>query len=68
MSEELKQNQENEKNAGCIGIGFSVLFPIVGIIMYFVQKKSVSNPSAYLFAALFGIVIGLLGRIAMRVA
>ena len=38
MSEELKQNQENEKNAGCIG--FSVLFPIVGIIMHKVHDYS----------------------------
>ena len=63
MDNELNQNQiENQNNAGCIGIGFSVLFPIIGIILYFVQKKSVTNPSAYLYAALIGFVIGLILR------
>lgn len=63
MDNEFNQNQiENQNNAGCIGIGFSVLMPIVGIILYFVQKKSVTNPSAYLYAALTGFIIGLILR------
>ena len=60
MAEEINTPQQEEKNAGCIGIGFSVLFPIVGIILYFVQKKSVNNPSAYLYGA--GFLIGLILR------
>ena len=64
MDNELNQNQiENKNNAGCIGIGFSVLFPLIGIIMYFVQKKSVANPSAYLYGAGAGVVVGLILRL-----
>lgn len=63
MEEEFN-NQEPQESAGCVGIGFSFFFPIVGIIMYFAQKKSVNNPSAYLYAALAGFVIGLLLRFA----
>jgi len=62
MAEEINTPQQEEKNAGCIGIGFSVLFPLVGIILYFVQKKSVNNPSAYLYGALTGFVVGLILR------
>lgn len=56
-------NQDPEEAAGCVGIGFSFFFPIVGIIMYFTQKKSVYNPSAYLYAALAGFGLGILLRI-----
>ena len=45
MAEELQTNPEAEKNAGCFGIGCSVLFPIVGVILYFAQKKSVRKIS-----------------------
>jgi hypothetical protein len=62
MAEELQTNPEAEKNAGCFGIGCSVLFPIVGIILYFAQKKSVNNPSAYLYGALVGFIIGAILR------
>ena len=63
MTEEINTQQPQENNAGCIGIGFSVLFPIVGIILYFVQKKSVNNPSAYLYGALAGFAIGVILKI-----
>lgn len=62
MAEEINNTPQEEKNAGCFGIGCSVLFPIVGIILYFVQKKSVNNPNAYLYGALAGFVIGLILR------
>ena len=49
MQNELNTNQsEKENEAGCLGIG---LFPLIGIILYFVQKNSVNNPSAYLYGA-----------------
>ena len=58
MQNELNTNQsEKENEAGCLGIGFSVIFPLVGIILYFVQKNSVNNPSAYLYGALVGFII-----------
>lgn len=62
MVNEINNTPQEEKNAGCFGIGCSVLFPIVGIILYFAQKKSVSNPNAYLYGALAGFVIGLILR------
>ena len=64
MADEINNTpQQDENNAGCIGIGFSVLFPIVGIILYFVQKNSVNNPSAYLYGALAGFGIGMILQI-----
>lgn len=57
---ELQKNQGTENNAGCFGIGCSVIFPIVGIIMYFAKKNSVYNPSAYLYGALAGFTIGII--------
>ena len=64
MAEEINNTpQQDEKNAGCFGIGCSVLFPIIGIILYFVQKESVNNPKAYLKGALAGFVIGLIIRV-----
>lgn len=38
MANEINTTQQEEKNAGCFGIGCSVLFPIVGIILDFAQK------------------------------
>lgn len=40
MTDEINNTpQQDEKNAGCFGIGCSVLFPIIGIILYCVQEK-----------------------------
>lgn len=38
-----------------VAIFFSFLFPIIGFILYFVQKNTVKNPDVYLAAALCGI-------------
>ena len=53
---------ENTESAGTLALIVSFLFPLFGIICYFVQKKSVENPSAYLYAALGGFVLGLIMR------
>lgn len=64
MSENLQTNQESGENkAGCLGIGFSVLFPIIGFILYFVKKESVTNPGAYSKGALVGLFIGFFLRL-----
>jgi len=55
-------NMDKEK-AGCLGIGFSVLFPLAGVIIYFFQKKEVSNPTAYLYGALVGFLLGIFLKI-----
>lgn len=39
------------------------LFPFIGVIMYFVNKYSVTNPSAYLKFALAGFICGTLGTL-----
>lgn len=58
-----QEDQDNGKDeAGCLGIGASVLFPIIGVIIYFVQRKEVKNPSAYLYGALGGFIAGLIIR------
>mgnify|MGYP003401088454 CR=1 FL=1 len=48
-----------EDKAGCLGLGFSFVFPMIGIVLYFYQKESVSNPSSYLIAALLGFICGM---------
>ena len=60
-SEDVNQVPEKEE-AGWLGIIASALFPLIGIIIYFVQRKEVKNPSAYLWGALAGFVIGLILR------
>lgn len=55
MSEE-----EKTEKAGVVALICSFLFPIVGVICYFVNKDKVVNAPNYLYAALGGFVIGLL--------
>lgn len=59
MSENLNTNSQKEENAGCLGIGFSFLIPLIGFILYFTQKDSVNNPNAYLYSALAGMGLSL---------
>lgn len=53
-----------ENRAGCFALGFSFLFPIIGVIIYFVQRKTVDNPNAYLIAAACGFGLGIILRMA----
>lgn len=57
-------SEEGTERAGVLALIFSFLFPLIGIICYFVQKKTVENPSAYLYAALGGFVVGIILRAA----
>ena len=59
MSEEITEK------AGVLALICSFLFPLVGIVCYFAQKKSVENPSAYLYAALGGFILGVILRMAV---
>ena len=56
--------EEKTEKAGVVALIFSFLFPLVGIICYFVNKKEVENASAYLWAALGGFVMGIILRLA----
>lgn len=58
MSEEVFGNPQKEK-AGCFGIGFSFLMPIIGVILYFMQKDKVENPVAYLYGAGAGFIVSI---------
>ena len=53
-------DEEVEEKAGCLGLGASFLFPIVGIICYFVKKDDVENPDSYLIAAAAGFALSIL--------
>lgn len=41
----------NKERAGYFAIIFSFLFPVIGVIIYFVNRKNVENANAYLYAA-----------------
>jgi membrane associated rhomboid family serine protease len=56
--------EEKTEKAGVVALIFSFLFPLIGIICYFVNKKEVENASAYLWAALGGFVMGIILRLA----
>jgi len=61
MRDEINNTPYQEKGkAGCLGIVVSLGFPLVGIILYFAQKDKVSNPKAYLYAAMATMIFGLL--------
>lgn len=45
--------------AGIFALIVSFLIPIAGVIIYFIEKDKVSNPSAYLKCALAGFIVGL---------
>lgn len=55
-------NQEVLEKTGCWGIGLSILlsilFPIVGIILYFNQRNKVESAKVYLWCALISFIIG----------
>lgn len=55
-----QNNYQPTEKAGIVGMIFSFLIPIVGVIMYFVNKDKVVNPANYLWAALGGFVLGLI--------
>lgn len=59
-SESINEEVQEKEEAGCLGIGASVLFPIIGIIIYFSQRNVVKNPGAYLWGALAGFIIGII--------
>ena len=54
-------NEMQEKcKAGILALICSFLFPIIGVIIYFVQKDKVVDSVKYLYAAGSGFVVGLL--------
>ena len=58
-----ENNYQPTEKAGIVGMIFSFLLPIVGVIMYFVQKDKVVNPANYLWCALAGFILGIILRV-----
>lgn len=64
--EKIKENgienvdEEKKKSPGCLGLGFSLFFPIIGVIMYFVKRSDKFDASGYLIAAAAGAIISVL--------
>ncbi len=56
--------EEKVEKAGVFALICSFLFPLVGIICYFVNKKTVKDASSYLWAALGGFVLSIIVRAA----
>lgn len=48
---------EKKEKAGFLALLFSFLIPIVGVIIYLVNKDKVKNDSSYLILALCGFVV-----------
>lgn len=55
--------ENNQEKAGVFALICSFLFPIVGLIIYAVNRKTVSNPNAYLIAAGAGFALGMMLKI-----
>lgn len=58
----MSENSTEEK-AGVFALICSFLFPIVGLIAYAVNRKTVSNSNAYLIAAGAGFALGMILKI-----
>lgn len=68
MNNFSNENQEVQKeSAGCLGLGFSFIIPLIGIILYFTKKSDKFDASGYLYAAGAGFLVGLILRIATGV-
>ena len=61
----MTDNSYDKPKAGCLAIFFSFIFPVVGFIIYFLQRDKVDNPNAYLFAAFAGIIVNTLGALSL---
>ena len=49
-----------EERAGVFALIISFFFPIIGIFIYFINRRDVVNPKAYLYAAGWGFGFNLL--------
>lgn len=63
ISPEVEEKENNLEEVGFGGKLVSFLFPIIGVILYFVNKNDHKNPNDYLTWALIGFVIGVIGNL-----
>lgn len=54
MENPQQPEDEKKERAGWLGLLCSVIVPIIGITLYFVKRKEVENPEAYLYAMMVG--------------
>ena len=54
--------EQPKERAGVFALIISFLFPIIGIIIYAVQKDKVENPKAYTWAAAAGFAVAIILR------
>lgn len=59
----MSEYYDEKPKAGCIAIIISFILPIVGFIIYALQRNKVGNPNAYLFAAFAGIIVDSIGAL-----
>lgn len=63
VEEKVEEKENNLEEVGFGGKLVSFLFPIIGMILYFVNKNDHKNPNDYLTWALIGFVIGVIGNL-----
>lgn len=63
VEEKVEEKENNLEEVGFGGKLVSFLFPIIGVILYFVNKNDHKNPNDYLTWALIGFVIGVIGNL-----
>ena len=62
-----RDGSDAQTEAGKLGLVASALFPIIGVIIYFVQRNKVCDPNKYLKWALCGFIVGLIFNIVVGV-
>ncbi len=51
---DTQQDGEPTEKARVLGLIFSFLIPLLGILLFYLSRNKVINPNAYLYAAFFG--------------
>lgn len=64
----IEQIDTPQEEAGALAIIVSILFPLIGIIIFFVRRKAVKKPMVYLWGAFAGYVVRSLIIIAANAA
>lgn len=51
---DTQQEGEPTEKARVLGLIFSFLIPLLGILLFYLSRNKVINPNAYLYSAFFG--------------
>lgn len=66
MENSQQPEEERKERAGWLGLLCSVIVPIIGFTLYFVKRKEVENPEAYLYAMMVGFLWIIVLRFVLR--